>query len=483
MKINKNYNLFFGMIVFAALVLYGLLLVGNDVWYDEAYTFGIIRRGFGDICRITAADVHPPLYYILLKIFAAPFSDKLLISKIFSIIPMLIIMITGGIQLKRIFNKNVSLCFMALFLIFPFMISYSVEIRMYSLAAMFVFLTALYGYKSYEEGRTSDFILFGVFGVSAAYTHYFALVSISIVYLIVLICILKYKRELLRKWIICAVLTIIAYIPWIGCFLRQIAFKVNNEYWIEPITKKTIIEYLRDTFASGDSKVLIYFAELIFAMLFLNVLFSGGRKERNISVCAVIIWAGTILLGVIASFVVRPIFVIRYSIPAIPVFLAFAAVAIANMRPREIQAAAAIIIVISGINNYVKIFEKEREYWDIGFRDEFAESYSYADCYVIADASEKIKAEHYKGVLAYYETEKLIYSYQPVTTAIPFANVVSMRDFKTEENDTVILLKYWNTSIPDEFLENYTYSYKGKVATDSYFSTMDIYELVKKEKS
>ena len=481
MKINKKYNLFFAVIVFAALALYGALLVGTDIWYDEAYTFGVIRHGFIDMCRITAADVHPPLYYILLKIFTAPFSDKLLISKIFSIIPMLIIMITGGVQLKRIFNKSVSLCFMALFLIFPFVISYSVEIRMYSLAAMFVFLTALYGYKSYEEGNVSDFVLFGIFGVCAAYTHYFALVSISIVYLIVLVCILKYKRGLLKRWIICAALTVIAYLPWIGCFARQIAFKINNEYWIDPITGNTLLGYLKDTFASGHSKVLIYFVELIFALLFLNVMFSGGRKERNISAFAIIIWAGTILLGVIASIAVRPIFVIRYSIPSIPVFLVFAAIAIANMRPREIQAAAMIIIAISGINNYVTILSRECEYWDIGFRDELAERYSYADCYVIADTSEKIKAEHYKGVLAYYETEKPIYSYQTVTAVVPFDNVRSIDSFKIEENDTIILMKYWDTTIPEELLENYTYTYKGKVATDSYFSTMDLYELVKKE--
>lgn len=57
----------YGMIMFGCIIGYLLLIGGKDIWYDEAYTFGLIRHSYREICFITAADVHPPLYYILLK--------------------------------------------------------------------------------------------------------------------------------------------------------------------------------------------------------------------------------------------------------------------------------------------------------------------------------------------------------------------------------------------------------------------------------
>ena len=56
-----------------AAVLFGVLSLRTNIWADEAYTFAMVRHSFADIWRITAADVHPPLYYFLVKIFTFPF--------------------------------------------------------------------------------------------------------------------------------------------------------------------------------------------------------------------------------------------------------------------------------------------------------------------------------------------------------------------------------------------------------------------------
>ena len=37
-----------------------------NVWWDEAYSVWLARMPLADVLRITAADVHPPLYYALL---------------------------------------------------------------------------------------------------------------------------------------------------------------------------------------------------------------------------------------------------------------------------------------------------------------------------------------------------------------------------------------------------------------------------------
>ena len=61
---ERNFKHCLAFIIFAAAVIYGLLCQGDLVWMDEAYSFGMIRRSYADMCAITALDVHPPLFYI-----------------------------------------------------------------------------------------------------------------------------------------------------------------------------------------------------------------------------------------------------------------------------------------------------------------------------------------------------------------------------------------------------------------------------------
>lgn len=479
---EKIYKLCFKVLIAAAAVIYGTLLVGNDVWYDEAYTFGMLRHGVIDMCRITAADVHPPLYYILLKIFTAPFKEKMLAAKIFSLLCMLLIMIIGGIHTRRIFNRKVSICFMGMFMIFPFMLPYSAEIRMYALAALFVFLSALYAYYMYEnDGAKGDAVKLIIFSACSAYTHYFAFVSVCVIYLILLIAIIRYKKILLKKWFIATAAVVVLYIPWLGCFISQLAFKISNEYWIDPVNGYTVLQYMKDTFSISADRFTGSLHIFVFIMLFVYMLFSASTKTRRISALTITVWAGTIALGVIVSIIIRPVFVVRYSVPAVPLLLVFAAAVLTEVKPREFAALMVCILFAGGVVSYAANLQSELQRWDNGFSHELLSQFDNADGYIILDNDEDIKIEHFKGVLAYYEEEKPIYSYVGTNASVPFDNIMGMEEFDSAKNNEIILLKKWSSTIPEDLLKKYKYSYAGHVATDSPGNTVDIYRLVAKQ--
>ena len=50
-----------------------LVSVQQTIWFDESYTAYLIRFDYTDIVRYTAVDVHPPLYYLLLKTWSLIF--------------------------------------------------------------------------------------------------------------------------------------------------------------------------------------------------------------------------------------------------------------------------------------------------------------------------------------------------------------------------------------------------------------------------
>ena len=100
---------------------------------------------------------------------------------------------------------------------------------MYSLSALFVFCNAVFAYKAYVFNGKKDWVLYTFFGLASAYTHYFALVSVGIIYGMLFFAILIKKRELIKPWVITAIMTVILYIPWLRLFIIQLKYKMDNE--------------------------------------------------------------------------------------------------------------------------------------------------------------------------------------------------------------------------------------------------------------
>ena len=474
--LEKYFAAVLAVMAAGSVIMYLTLSGAKEIWYDEAYTMAMMRHGFGDICRISAADVHPPLYYILLKLFMAVFGESMAAARCFSVIPYTVIILTGGIQLKRLFNARTAAAFVLLFVMFPYMLSYAVEIRMYSLAAMFVFLTALYSYRCFEKNGISDWVILTLSGVGAAYTHYFAMVSAGIIYAILLgACILK-KRECIKRWALSAVAVIIIYLPWMRCFAQQLIYKVNNEYWIAPLTAKTILGYAYSIFSAAGLPSFFVFSFAAYFALFICVLRKKNRRITVLTLACIAVPLGTIAVGVIASLLVRPVFVIRYVIPALPVFIVFAAVAMSEIKSEAVISVFLTIALMSGMSNYA--FVLSRKYSEIKNQldAEFAERYSGCGCYIV-NASKNAE-EQLSAVLGYYERDKTIYKETAKGDDNPYANHEYIGDFDAEKYDSVVLITDCGAEPSAELAALYDCEYKEQTITRSYKA--DVYLLTKR---
>ncbi len=64
--------LFIATLALAAFVRFHCLTC-SSLWHDEGNSWALAQRGFQQIAREAAADIHPPGYYWLLKVWAGPF--------------------------------------------------------------------------------------------------------------------------------------------------------------------------------------------------------------------------------------------------------------------------------------------------------------------------------------------------------------------------------------------------------------------------
>lgn len=473
---NKRFGICLTVIAVAAAVLYGLLCQGDLVWMDEAYTFGMIRRSYSEICAITAQDVHPPLYYLMLKAFAAPFGNKLLAGKIFSVIPYVVLIFFGGIQMKKLFKPKAGLAFGLLFMFSPFMLAYGAEVRMYSWAALFVFANAVYAYRAYRFDTYKDWTLFTLFGVLAAYTHYFALASVGIIYAMLFFAAIIKKRSLLKRWIIFSLITVLAYVFWLGFFIEQLKYKIDNEYWIEPITLKTVKTYFLDLFGVGGKMVSAVCVAAAYA-----VMLCGIAKEKKGDRLPILLGGAvpflTLLAGLAASWIIRPVFVIRYLLPSIPLLIGAAAVGVSNIDSKTIKIAVAAASVAMGCYAYADAYYDRNTHFENRMDDEFYAQNSDCDAYIVTvDVPQP--PGHTETVLAYYEKEKEIYQVVENYGYYPFENFRYIGDFDSDNYDRVILFLAQGKEVPREYKEVYDCEYRG--TTTSLWIMTDVYLLKKR---
>ena len=72
----REEKLALALILCVALFLRFYCLACSSFWHDEGNTWGLVQRSFAQIAVAAAADIHPPGYYWLLKLWSIPFGHS-----------------------------------------------------------------------------------------------------------------------------------------------------------------------------------------------------------------------------------------------------------------------------------------------------------------------------------------------------------------------------------------------------------------------
>ena len=323
------------------LVLFNFMRIfDNDFWGDEAYSIALIRMPFKDMIAETAADVNPPLYYILLRLVVFIFGYHGWAFHLASFIPYLVVMIFVSVSVRKRFGIDSAFVFMTLASVASTSYYYNIEVRTYSLAAAFV-LFAYYYLLVVMEGKMKDCILFVVFSLGAAYCHYYALFAVSLFYLVLIVGAFSRRIEASRVILICT-LTLAGYMPWL--FHMFSAFRRTSEgFWMDSIPGvKSALSY----FYQSEYGV---FSIAMLGFTCITVLYSVYRHRDADSYWAlwgIITSFGVMAAGYLISYLIIPSFTERYMYPVIPVLWLSFGVCISRLKHTHIITAVVILLIL-----------------------------------------------------------------------------------------------------------------------------------------
>ena len=297
----------------------------------------------------------------------------------------------------------------------------------------------------------------------SAYLHYFAFVSVLIIYFIAFVAAIK--KKLFLPWLITAFLSLAAYIPWMSSFVMQLSEKVTNDYWIGPITFDTIKYYVYVWLQCGEYTRIYIIAFLSVSIIAILAMLIDNRKERKyILFLGLAVFVLTCLIGITASVLIRPVFIERYAIPAIPLVLAGIAAGLSVVKSKcFFVLLAAVGIAGYGVSYpYIYRIEYGSSEENIGYILEKADCDSLI-CFVDS---------HLYGVLSYYEPEKPIYR-PALSKGSPFENISALEERNIESEERTLVFVPKDESAPEEVCEGCFVEYYCDVAT--YGIVSDVY--------
>jgi hypothetical protein len=228
MKRLSHSHIFKWIAAFAAIAAAGASLYigsGQSVWFDEAYSIALAERSWGDIVRLTAQDVHPPMYYWLLKAWMMVFGSGEVALRSMSALFLMLSILVMALLLRKLLGTRTTLLALPFIVFAPFLLRYGFEIRMYALAS-FIGVTATYilVVALNTEVKKKRLMLFGVYSllvVIGMYTLYF-MALIWIAHLVWICMTARAQRQWSIFWQAAAAYTasLLVFLPWLPNLLR-----------------------------------------------------------------------------------------------------------------------------------------------------------------------------------------------------------------------------------------------------------------------
>ena len=214
-----------------------------SVWHDESYTATLIESNYSGIIERTGNDVHPPLYYLLLKTWSLVFGDSIMALRLFSSVSMLVAIWIVWRLMRKTYGIRIGQVTLLALCIGPFLVRDGQEMRMYGLAALLASAaTFLYVRTMTQKMKWQYAIAYGTFVAAGIYTHYF-FILVPLVHFIHLMIFTKGYRikncMALRPFIPSVITAGALLMPWAPVVMKQYN-EVQGAFWIGPVGVETL---------------------------------------------------------------------------------------------------------------------------------------------------------------------------------------------------------------------------------------------------
>jgi mannosyltransferase len=216
-----------GIILLMAAALRFYHLGAQSLWNDEGTTVALVQRDIPTILRNAAADIHPPLYYLVLHAWIKVTGISEFAVRAFSALAGVGLVLAIYLLGRALLRRDIALLAALYTGLAPFQVYYAQETRMYLWATLlgalswlaFVKLTKPVSQTPLQRWSWGWACAYLVISSAATYSHYllFAVILSQNAAFFYLWLRQGKQRQMtwLGRWIVLQFVLVLAYVPWL----------------------------------------------------------------------------------------------------------------------------------------------------------------------------------------------------------------------------------------------------------------------------
>lgn len=353
------------LISVVAFVTLSLIIgVQQSVWFDEAYSINLAKRPFEDLIYLTSVDVHPPVYYILLKFWGSIFGFSEFSLRIPSVLAMALAIFLGIVLIKKVIGGRAAI-FAAIFLsLSPMLIRYGFEIRMYALATLIATSSSLILWEilNTEKVRKKRIlqVIYALLVALGMFSLYYTIV-IWVTHLIYLIYRTKKAKKPIFKqdfWLV-YILAVLIFLPWVSTVLKQLGngalAPISERLDLSNIIGIITFNFIYRPAWQTDQIFGVFILAFVVLMMILIVKNKFKNKEEQSGFSFLAFLAGVPILLEFLICLVSPMYVERYLVYSAPFLIILVATLCANVKKARMIAAYVVVLLVFGVINLWQI--------------------------------------------------------------------------------------------------------------------------------
>lgn len=228
----KRPRLIFGLILAAFVAIRLWRLTDSCLWFDEIFSIHAAEHPWNSLFWFVAQDlIHPPLFYVFLKLWIGIGGESVLWFRLFSILFSMAAVVPFILLCREVKLKApAALLALTFFAVNGSLIKYAQEVRMYSLLMCLSLFSFWLFARFFYRGK--NIWILTIINILLVYTHYFGWLIVFSEFVVILIL----QRIKIRHVLIMIGIGLVAYVPWILAIVNAVragSAISQNIGWIE----------------------------------------------------------------------------------------------------------------------------------------------------------------------------------------------------------------------------------------------------------
>ena len=199
-------------------------LEAQSIWWDEGISLHLALSSWAEIARDRAVNIHPPLYFFLLKVWVSLVGITAFASRYFSVLASCIqVPLAYAVSRRWFGSEKVGWVTAVLVSLSPLSVVYAQEVRVYAFLPLIFFLliaTMQQLLQPEAESTWQSYILLGVLMWLGVHLHYVAGFMAAYCGMWGVIALTRQRRwPALLRLLLVGLVVVVASLPWFGTVL------------------------------------------------------------------------------------------------------------------------------------------------------------------------------------------------------------------------------------------------------------------------